>query len=490
MASNSNALALIYGTVRIGQNINIPHLSGAEYYNVSQNAILWVDGGSVTKPSGSGIVIYGRIKVSNGTLNSDISSGIITRLTGVFESTGGTTTLGQFRTSVLGTEHKGTYIQSGGLVIINGELSSTSHYSFTLAYDGTSFSLTGGTLRINGTNTKGAIFINSNSANQNINANGTLELISTNTTPFRISSVSPFPTVVMKRVGSGTREFTLDGGTVGTSPANMAELSRQPLVTKGSLTIEDNIIFSPKGQDVSIGGSFSLGATSSYVAGSNTTHFTGATSNYSINIASGATTKYFHNLNIDNASYTGSLLGSNITIGNNLLVSSGTLDLGTQILTVRGDITNSGTITNTTGKVLVTQRGRLTSINVIYGGYYTSVPTVTVSAPPAGGTTATAVAILNGTTISQIIITNTGSGYTSNPTIYISNNGWAFTSRTYSATHEIGGDGSGKFGNLEINETHSNTSQITYLSSKQTVTGTLTLTNGILDLRTFNLDLE
>jgi len=496
LASNSNALALIYGTVRIGQNINIPHLSGADYYNVSQNAILWVDGGSVTKPSGSGIVIYGRIKVSNGTLTSNISSGIFTRLTGVFESTGGTTTLGQFRTSVLGTEHKGAYIQSGGLVIINGELSSTNHYSFTLAYDGTSFSLTGGTLRINGTNTKGAIFINSNSANQNINANGTLELISTNTTPFRISSVSPFPTVIMKRVGAGTREFALDGGSVGTSPANMAELSRQPLVTKGSLTIEDNIIFSPKGQDVSIGGSFNLGATSSYIAGSNTTHFTGATSNYSINIASGATTKYFHNLNIDNASFTASLLGSDMTIGNNLLVSSGTLSLGAQIVTVRGNIINSGTIINTTGKILVTQRGILTTINVTNGGSYTSVPTVTVSAPPTG-TTATAVAIFNGTpaagaplAISQIIITNTGSGYTGNPTISISGGGGATTSRAISTTHEIGGNGSGKFGNLEINETHPNTSQITYLSAKQTVTGTLTLTNGIIDLRTFNLDLE
>lgn len=496
LAGNSNALALIYGTVRIGQNINIPHLSGADYYNVSQNAILWVDGGNVVKPSGSGIVIYGRIKVSNGTLTSNISSGIITRLTGVFESTGGTTTLGQFRTSVLGTDHKGAYIQSGGLVIINGELSSTNHYSFTLAYDGTSFSLTGGTLRINGTNTKGAIFINSNSANQNINASGTLELISTNATPFRISSVSPFPTVVMKRVGTGTREFTLDGGSVGTSPANMAELSRQPLVTKGSLTIEDNIVFSPKGQDVSIGGSFNLGTTSSYVAGSNTTHFTGATSNYSINIASGATTKYFHNLNIDNVSFTASLLGSNVTIGNNLLVSSGTLNLGAQIVTVRGNITNSGTITNTTGKILVTQRGILTTINVTNGGSYTSVPTVTL-APPTSGTTATAVAIFNGTpaagaplAISQIIITNTGSGYTGNPTITISGFGGATTSRAISTTHEIGGNGSGTFGNLEINETHTNTSQITYLSAKQTVTGTLTLTNGILDLRTFNLDLE
>ncbi|MFN2394774.1 MAG: hypothetical protein ABR597_03705, partial [Bacteroidales bacterium] len=110
LASNTNSLGLISGTVRIGQNITIPRLNGGGNYNISENAVLWVDGGSVTKPSGTAVVVYGKVKVSSGTFTANINSGITTRLNGVFESTGGTSVLGQFRTSVFGSENVGGYI--------------------------------------------------------------------------------------------------------------------------------------------------------------------------------------------------------------------------------------------------------------------------------------------------------------------------------------------------------------------------------------------
>ena len=53
------------------------------------------------------------------------------------------------------------------------------------------------------------------------------------------------------------------------------------------------------------------------------------------------------------------------------------------------------------------------------GSGYTSVPTVTLSAPPLGGTQATAIATLTGGTITSISITNAGSGYTVAPTVSI-----------------------------------------------------------------------
>lgn len=57
------------------------------------------------------------------------------------------------------------------------------------------------------------------------------------------------------------------------------------------------------------------------------------------------------------------------------------------------------------------------------GTGYTSAPTVTFSAAPAGGVTATGIAVLSGGGVASITITNPGSGYTSAPTISFSGGG-------------------------------------------------------------------
>jgi len=496
LAINNNAFGLAYGTVRVGPNITIDRLNQGGNYNVSENAVLWVDGGSVTKPSGTGeaVVVYGKIKTSAGTFTSNAPSGITSRLNGVFESTGGTTVISQFRTSVYGTQHIGGYIQTGGNVTVNGTAANTNYYSFTLSYEGNVFTLTGGTMTVNGTNSLGAIFINSDPVNVNVSASATMNLIATNTTPFRITTKAPLPTVTLSRSGAaGNRSFILVGGTVGTDASNQAELPALPLVTKGSFTINNDITFDPRGEDVTIGRSYTIGSNASYNAFSNTTTFSGATSNYSILINATATTKYFHNLAFNNSGYTGTLSTSDITIGNNLTITAGTFGTGDRTVTVRGDITNSGTITSTTGKVLITQRGRVHTVNLTNGGSYESVPTVSFS-----GGTATAIAIFNGTPaagnalpISKIVITNTGSGYIAAPTVSISGGGGATATALIGTTHELGGNGNGVFGNLEIDEVHPSEAagkvDVTYLTAKQTVSGTFTLTNGILDLITNNL---
>jgi hypothetical protein len=55
------------------------------------------------------------------------------------------------------------------------------------------------------------------------------------------------------------------------------------------------------------------------------------------------------------------------------------------------------------------------------GGVYSSAPTVTFGAPPAGGVQATGIAIMSGTApnlaVTQIGMTNWGSGYTAVPTV-------------------------------------------------------------------------
>lgn len=72
------------------------------------------------------------------------------------------------------------------------------------------------------------------------------------------------------------------------------------------------------------------------------------------------------------------------------------------------------------------------------GTYTGTVPSVTFSAAPAGGTTATGTAVLNegGTAVVAIVLTNPGSGYISAPTI-------AFGAGGATATATLGPAGGG-----------------------------------------------
>jgi cytochrome c peroxidase len=80
-------------------------------------------------------------------------------------------------------------------------------------------------------------------------------------------------------------------------------------------------------------------------------------------------------------------------------------------------------VTNYPGEVLF--------ITVNSGGSgYSTAPTVTISAPPAGGKQATAVAIVSGGAVTDVIVTNPGAGYTTPPTV-------SFSSGTATATSSI-----------------------------------------------------
>ncbi len=77
--------------------------------------------------------------------------------------------------------------------------------------------------------------------------------------------------------------------------------------------------------------------------------------------------------------------------------------------------------------------GQVGSIAVTQGAGYTTAPTVTIAAPPAGGTQATAVATLVSATDITIQITNPGSGYTTAPAVTLTGGGFT-TAATATAT--------------------------------------------------------
>jgi len=74
--------------------------------------------------------------------------------------------------------------------------------------------------------------------------------------------------------------------------------------------------------------------------------------------------------------------------------------------------------------VLTPATGQVGSIAVTQGAGYTTAPAVTLGAPPAGGTQATAVATLVSATDITIKITNPGSGYTTAPTVTLTGGGY------------------------------------------------------------------
>jgi hypothetical protein len=68
--------------------------------------------------------------------------------------------------------------------------------------------------------------------------------------------------------------------------------------------------------------------------------------------------------------------------------------------------------------------GLVSGVSVSPGGSgYTAAPTVTFSAAPAGGTTATGTAIISGGAVTGVTITNPGAGYTAAPTVSFAGGG-------------------------------------------------------------------
>lgn len=70
----------------------------------------------------------------------------------------------------------------------------------------------------------------------------------------------------------------------------------------------------------------------------------------------------------------------------------------------------------------ITPTGQVIAIAVTNAGgnYVSTVPTVTLAAPPAGGTQATAVALMTGNAVSGFRLTNQGSGYLTHPAVTFS----------------------------------------------------------------------
>ncbi len=266
LTTNENNLGLLRGTVRLNTNVDVPVLNNTGNYNIPESARLWVNGGSAEKPGGTAIVPYGTVQLSAGILNAPVNSGITTRDNGNIIVEGGTMTVNQIRTSVLGVENIGGYTQSGGTVNVTGNNISTSYYVFSLTYPGNTFNMSGGTLNVSGARTgsnTGGIFIASSESNQSITG-GTVVMEINRNDDFKVTSLSPFWNVIMRYTSGTGNEVDLINGSSGTG-GNVTTINTPDLRVLNDLMIEDGITFDHNGFDVEIASDFIIQSTGDYV---------------------------------------------------------------------------------------------------------------------------------------------------------------------------------------------------------------------------------
>lgn len=352
LTTNDNAVGLIMGTLKVGTNVDLGALNTGGNYNISEGATLWINGGSTFKNGGTAIVPYGKIRVSSGTLEANINSGITSRGNGTLFIDGGEVTIRQFRTSVFGATNQGGIIQTGGILNVTGQTNggiSNNYYPLNLTYTGNAFNVSGGTINISGANVKGGIFINSDPENINISG-GTMNLISNTNNDFLISSRAGFYNVNMTKTSATGGDFLIGTGQSGPGGTDETVVDL-PFDIENDLVIDNTdgntTTFDPQGNNVEIQGALNV------TAGS-VTDFTDMTLIFDGNGSSSldiglATTLVVDSLQINknNQFVNTNILNGQSTalqIDHYLNVTSGNWDLGAFDITVNGNINVQDTV--------------------------------------------------------------------------------------------------------------------------------------------------
>jgi hypothetical protein len=355
--TNGNALGLLAGTVRIGNNINIPCLAtdNGNYgvYTIDLDAGLWIDNGSITyNPAGQwfGPIVYGTIKITGaGTFDgTNAQNGLVLRGTGLIDMQGGTMTFPVIRVSSrdeLSTQ-RGAYRQSGGTVNITGNTGIGNMASFCLPYPGMGFMMSGGTLNIlsstsaagNGQNFSVIIA----SAPENINVTGGTVNITIPNGGGRaayINSSAPFYNLNINSTNANNAQLQNYAGS-GAGPV-IPPITAPPLVILNDFTLNGTSRFVANNLNVTVGHNFNITTNAIYTPGTNTTVFNG-TGAQSFDV-SGTINGNLQNMTLTNTSDL-TLYGNNITILGNLTIGSGCIlrDNG-RTVSVQGNISNSGT---------------------------------------------------------------------------------------------------------------------------------------------------
>ena len=247
---------------------------------------------------------------------------------------GNITVNGQIRRNILTTNGNLNYIQTGGSLTINGNNTNDDYAKLEVLNEGSSFSMSGGTITIirGGGTSYGDLYLRPASSSV---TGGTI--VFTNVSPNTLQNYSLDANIPLNNL-------TVTGA-AGVGINATLNLLISPLELNGTLTLSNSrSIFNTNNIDVSVRGN--LANSGSYNYGSNTTTFNGGTQ-----VISGSSTTNFYNLSLYS---TNSLtVNNNFTVSQDLIIASGNLILGNKRITLFGNLVNNGSFSddNTTGGV-------------------------------------------------------------------------------------------------------------------------------------------
>jgi fibronectin-binding autotransporter adhesin len=414
LSSVTTPLVLNTGTFRLTSAQTVTFANALDF-SIPSTAGLSANGGTLqlTGANGVDLLLSGTLEVLNGTVNigtTATDNSIEYAPTGqpVIIASGGTLNVrSQLRRSFASTQGALVYTQSGSSIVTVGtsSASTTNRGVFEILNTGSSFSMTGGTLRVAralGTSIISDLYLQPASYTV---SGGTIEIgASGSSQTIDINSIIPVYNVSV------------------TGSTNTARLETTGLTMRGSLNIAAGNIFNANSLAVNIAGDFTnsnaLATTGVTVGGyqagsaSQTTTLNGSTGNQTIAGVSGNLSN-FGNLVINNTFASGSVTlqtNTNLMVNGALTLLSGTVVGAGNTITALSTVSNSVTQTNTAGG------------SITLGG---------------------------------------------------------------SSSQFITGSGSGKFGNVILN----NTSGAAF-GANQEITGVLTFTNGSLQIGSFSLKLS
>ena len=344
------ALFIHYGILKLDTNINIPSLTeGGQDFNLVPTAELWINGAhvSVTVPgfpttgtySYQAATLYGYLRISAGEFSTGDAAGIVL-------GTLGTPTIRIERTGVLDAsnawENSGgtnlmSYIQTGGTA--NFRLKGEDHAGPMLGLNNpnSSFVMSGGTINfvynkfVDSTAEDTIMDIEPQSGYYQVTG-GTVNInVPASATSYLVRSSVPLYNLNISNA-SGTGTTTIQWNTP--SP-NLNVLN--------NLTINNNAVLNLSANSLSllVGGNFAIASGGTYMPGTgDTTSFDGSAQQAFTNI--GTVTGGLSNLAITNSSTT-TIVSNGVTVNGTLTIGpNSVLNDSGQIVTVIGNIINSG----------------------------------------------------------------------------------------------------------------------------------------------------
>jgi|GEM_PF-1550629 len=374
-------LTLINGITKFGDNIylskihngsnltdpaNDPSSGWWTLGSSSTSPTLWVAGATIINDNASLLAIYGTYRISAGRLSSITQDAMVLREDGQILIEGGTTSVNKLRPSSTAPYHRGSFVMTGGTFESLGTKAMPTNLNdgyarFAVPFLSQYFRMSGGVLRVQNPSSAGLFHVGVD-PNNAIVSNGTVELtIPNSTVAANILTTAPLWNLTIKRAGatsSSTSKAILTDIVTPAAPVN-ATTAAQPLTVLNNFTLDatNAPTFDANSKSLTIQGTFTLGAGSTYLPGTVTT-FSGGQNQVLINngiigtSASGATkdVSVFSNWTINKSAGTLLLGGSvgtyNMPVGTTLALLSGVLNDNDKTINVAGNLYNSASHTS------------------------------------------------------------------------------------------------------------------------------------------------